>query len=94
MKILKSNWSILALALGAVIFGMVLAGLLDIDGRTHADQAVDKYARPLQPPTAAEAAPAAAGVPDFVRINQKIRMATTRQPSACAGDARTAGQTG
>ena len=75
MKILKSNWSILALALGAVIFGMVLAGLLDIDGRTHADQAVDKYARPLQPPTAAEAAPAAAGVPDFVRINQKISPA-------------------
>ena len=76
MKILKSNWSILAVALGAVIFGMVLAGLLDIDGRSHAGQTAEKYAAgsPSPAPEAAAEA-AAAGAPDFVRINKRISPA-------------------
>jgi serine protease Do len=73
MKILKSNWSILALALGAVIFGMVLAGLLDIDGRTHAGQTAEKYS--AAPAPAPEALPSAAGAPDFVSINRRISPA-------------------
>ncbi len=72
MKLLRSNWSILALALGAVIFGMVLAGLLDIDGRTHAGQAAAKYT-PAE--ADAEALPATAGLPDFVRINKRVSPA-------------------
>jgi serine protease Do len=72
MKLLKINWSLLALALGAVIFGMVLAGLLDIDGRTHADQADARYSSAAP---AAEALPAAPGAPDFVAINKRVSPA-------------------
>jgi serine protease Do len=74
MKLWKSNWSILALALGAVIFGMVLAGLLDVDGRTHAGQADARYS-PSAPAPAAEAVPAASGAPDFVSINKRVSPA-------------------
>jgi serine protease Do len=76
MRMMKSPWSIAAVAFAALVFGMILAGVLDIDGRGHAQsapRAVPAVAGgSVVPASMAGADSYSVQLPNFVEINKRV----------------------